>query len=72
VQMAQATKGRCCVGSFAVQSEEQMGLLMPVREPYVSHISSKSQLSIRMHQEQAVQQSITKQAASTGFANSVA
>ncbi len=44
-----------------------MGLLMPVREPYVSSTSEKPQLNIRMHQEQAVQQSITKQAASTEF-----
>ncbi len=51
--------------SFAEQFEKQMGLLMLVREPYVSSTSDKPQLNICMHEEQAVQQSITKQAASS-------
>lgn len=46
-----------------------MGLLMLIREPYVSSTSDKPQLNIRMHQ--TVEQSITKQAASTGFVGSV-
>lgn len=44
----------CCMGSFAVQLEKQMEVLMPVSELYLSHTSNNSQLSILMHQEQAV------------------
>ncbi len=48
-----------------------MELLMPVRVPYMSHTSKNSQLNISMHQEQAVQQGLTNQAASAGFVCSV-
>ncbi len=62
-----ATKFRRCMGVLAVQLKKQEGSLMLVRERYVSSTSDKPQLNIRMHQEQAVQQSVTKQAASTDF-----